>query len=207
LLNQNQNKSGRMEQSTQLPPQQQFGGHEVLETHEAIGALVGGLEHYTLFDEYIQDQQLSTIAGRQRTFLTQLYNTILDTFKTGKDPAVKTQTYNMQQTQTATTYGMQPSTPKTPIQSMSELNDECISSAFLGHLKGIASHFTVTALEATNPVLRRIFADSVPNIIELAYEIYLYQNQNKYYQVPQLPQADMQSIINSYAPVQGNISH
>src|SRR5690625_3157457 len=196
-----------MEQSTQLPPKQQFGGHEVLEVHEAIGALIGGLEHYTMFEEHIQDQQLTTIANRQRTFLTQLYNTILDTFKTGQDPAVKTQTYNMQQTQTTTTYGIQPSTPKTPIQSMSELNDECISSAFLGHLKGIASHFTVTALEATNPVLRRIFADSVPNIIELAYEMYLYQNERKYYQVPQLSQADMQSIINSYAPVQGNISH
>src|SRR5690625_221023 len=207
MFNQNQNKSGSMEQSSQLPPQQQFGGHEVMEVHEAIGALVGGLEHYTLFDEQIQDQQLSSIADRQRTFLTQLYNTILDTFKSGKDPAVKTQTYNMQQTQTNTTFGMQPSTPKTPIQSMNELNDECISSAFLGHLKGIATHFTTTALEATHPVLRRIFADSVPNIIEMAYEIYLYQNQNQYYQVPQLSQDDMQSIINSFAPVQGNISH
>lgn len=65
----------------------------------------------------------------------------------------------------------------------------------------------MSALEATNPVLRRIFADSVPNVVEMAYEIYLYQNKHQYYQVPQYQQQDMQAIINSFAPVQGNMTH
>jgi len=82
------------------------------------------------------------------------------------------------------------------------------SSILLGHLKGIATHFTTTALEATNPVLRRVFAGSIPNVIEMAYEMYLYQNKHQYYQVPQLQQQDMQALRQSYAPImKGNISH
>ena len=60
----------------------------------------------------------------------------------------------------------------------------------------------MTAMEVTNPVLRRLFADSIPNLIEMAYEIFLYQNKNQYYQVPQLKEEDMQIIMNSYAAAQ-----
>lgn len=206
MLNQNQQFNEQQQKSSGMPPQQQFGGHELLEVDEAIGALTGGLEHYVIYDQHVQDQELSTIMQRQKTFLTQMYNTILDTFKSGKDPAVKTQTYLMEENNQSV-YGMKPSSPKTPIQSINELNDECISNGILGHLKAIASSFTLTALEATNPVLRRIFADSIPNVIEMAYEMYLYQNKHQYYQVAQLQPQDMQAIINSYAPVQGNMSH
>lgn len=206
MFNQNQQQNQNQQPSTQMPPGQQFGGHELMEVHEAIGAVVGGLEHFVLYEQHVQDQELSDIMQRQKTFITQMYNTILDTLKSGKDPAVKTQTYLMQENNT-TTYGMKPSSPKTPIQSVNELNDECISSFILGHLKSIASAFTLTALEASNPVLRRIFADSIPNVIEMAYEIYLYQNKNQYYQVPQLSQQDMQAIINGHAPIQGNMPH
>src|SRR5690625_3463229 len=188
-----------------MPSQQQFGGHELIEADESIGAIVGGLEHFVLYEQHVQDQELANIMQRQKAFLTQVYNTVLDTLKSGKDPAVKTQTYLMEENND-TTYGMKPSSPKTPIQSVNELNDECISNFILGHLKAIASSFTLVALEATNPVLRRIFADSIPNIIEMAYEVYLYQNKHQYYQVAQLQQQDMQTIINSYAPIQGNIT-
>ncbi len=205
-MNQNQQFNQQQQQSSGMSPQHQFGGHELLEVHEAIGAVTGSLDHFVMYSQHVQDQELSTIMQRQKSFLTQMYNTILDTLKSGKDPAVKTQTYLMEENNQSI-YGMKPSTPKTPIQSMNELNDECISSGIIGHLKGIASSFTLTALEATNPVLRRIFADSIPNVIEMAYEMYLYQNKHQYYQVAQLQPQDMQAIINSHAPIQGNISH
>lgn len=58
----------------------------------------------------------------------------------------------------------------------------------------------MAALETTNPVVRRVLADSVPNCIEMAYELSIYQNKHHYYQVPQLAQQDMQQILNAYAP-------
>ncbi|HLR72463.1 MAG TPA: spore coat protein [Pseudogracilibacillus sp.] len=205
MFNQN-NQQSQQQPSSQMPPQQQFGGHELLDVHQALGEVTGTLDHFVVYEQHVQDQELTNIMQRQKTFISQLYNTILDTLKSGKDPAVKTQTYHMEENNQSS-YGMSPSSPKTPIQSVNELNDECISSGVMSHLKSMASSFTMTALEATNPVLRRIFADSVPNIIEMAFEMYLYQNKNQYYQVPQLSQQDMQALINSHGPIQGNMSH
>lgn len=199
--------SNEQQQGTGMPLAQQFGAHELLDADEAIDTLVGGIEHLVIYDGFVQDAQLKNIMQRQKSALTQIYNSLIDTMKSGKDPAVKTQTYLMEQQNTKTSFGMQPSTPKTPIQSVNELNDECISSFVLGHLKAIASEFTLAALEATHPVLRRIFADSIPNVIEMGYEVYLYQNEKQYYEVPQLSPQDMQIIVNGFAQAPNQMQH
>lgn len=203
LLNQNQQEN--MQPASNMAPQNQFGGHELFSIKETVGGVVGLLEHYVLYGEYVQSEELKNIMHRQSGFLTQIYNTLLETLKSGQDPATKTQSYLMQENN-QTTYGMQPTAPKSPFKSVTELNDECISAAILGQLKGIATHFTTSALEATNPVMRRIFADSIPNVIEMAFETYLYQNENGYYQVAQLKPEDTQAIINGFAPTQNHMT-
>ncbi|MEN1968131.1 spore coat protein [Lentibacillus sp. N15] len=203
---QNQNQHPNMQSSPQMPSQQDFGGHDMFDAHEALSTLTGVMEQYLLYEQHIQDQELMAMTQRHRTFCAQLYNTICQTFKSGQDPAVKTQTYNMEQNNNVV-YGMQPSAPKTPSQTVNEINDQCISGFMLGQLKSAASAFTMSATEMSNPVLRRIFADSVPNMIEMAYEVFLYQNKHQYYQVPQLQPQDMQAFQNSYAPIQGTMPH
>lgn len=101
-------------------------------------------------------------------------------------------------------YGLKTSQPKKPLQSVEEITDECISGCMLGSVKANASAKTMAALETTNPVVRRVLADSVPNCIEMAYEISLYQNKHHYYQVPQLAPQDMQQMLTMYAPSQVN---
>ncbi|AXI07918.1 spore coat protein [Oceanobacillus sp. 143] len=203
---QNQQQNQQFQGSSQMPANFSHGGHELFDVHEAMGGLIGALEHYFLYEPHIQDPELKTMLGQHKSYLTQTYNTIVETLKTGSEPAVKTQTYNMTASNN-TLYGMQPSQPKTPAQSANEINDQCISGFWMGHLKASSSAFTMTALETSNPVLRRVFADSVPNLIEMAFEVYLYQNKHHYYQVPQLKQEDMQNYINGFAPVQGTMPH
>src|SRR5699024_9819916 len=189
-----------------MPPQQNFGGHELMDLHEALGDLVGGMGQYLLYEQHIQDKALASILQRHKTFLSQLYNTIVDTLKTGQDPAVRTQTYNKTENNNII-YIMKPSSLKIPAKSVNEITDECISGFMLGALKENATTFTTASLEANNPVLRRILADSVPNLIEMAYEVFLYQNKHQYYQVPQLQAQDMQQITNGFAPIQGTMPH
>lgn len=205
-LHQQNQQQQNMQGSTQPPTNIGHGGHELLDAHETLEDLIGVMEQYILYDQHVQDEQLKNIIQRQKTFLTQMYNTIIDTLKTGKDPAVPTQTYEMQQSNEVT-YGMQPSSPKVPAQTVQEINDECISSYMISILKQVSASFTTTAIEATNPVLRRVIADSLPNLIEMAYEIFLYQNKKQYYQVPQLAPQDMQALKNSFGPIQGGLSH
>lgn len=61
----------------------------------------------------------------------------------------------------------------------------------------------MAACEITNPVVRRVFSATIPNCIEMAYELSIYQNKHHYYQVPQLAQQDMQQLLNAFAPAQG----
>ena len=198
---QNQGQQQNFQTSSQMSPQMNYGANGILHSHDAIGGISESLEQALFYEPQIQDPELKAILERHKTFKTQLYNTLVDTLKTGQDPATPTQTYKMNESNIAT-YGMQPGQPKAPATSVSELNDESISGFLIGSLKTCASSFTVAALEESNPVLRRVFADSVPNIIEMAYEMFLYQNKHHYYQVPQLNQQDMQNYINTYAPIQ-----
>ncbi|GIO27218.1 spore coat protein [Ornithinibacillus bavariensis] len=205
-MNMNQPQNQNLTGTSAMPAKMSHGGHELLDAHEAIGGLVGGLEQYMIYEQHVQDQQLKTIMQQHKTFLTQMYNTLVETLKTGNEPSVKTQTYNMT-TSNDVVYGMTPSQPKKPAQSINEINDECITSFMMGCLKSSASAFTMAALESTNPVMRRVFADSIPNLIEMAYEVFLYQNKHQYYQVPQLNEADMQNYLNGFAPIQGKMPH
>lgn len=205
---QNQQQGMQFQGSSQMPAQISHGGHEIFDVDEAIGGLIGAMEQYTLYEQHVQDPNLKTLLTKQKSYMTQLYNSVVEAFKTGQEPTVKAQTYNFAQNSNNTIYGMKPpSQPKTPAQSVNEINDECISNFMMGCIKANATAFTTAALEATNPVTRRVLQDSIPNIIEMGYELFLYQNRNQYYQVPQLKQEDMQNYLNSYAPVQNNMTH
>jgi len=186
-------------QTGAVPPQMNHGGHEVFDVQEVLTATIDTLNTYLLLSQYVKDPELKDILNRQSQFIQDEYNITLDCFKSGKDPAKPTQSYKMNQSNDFI-YGLTPSQPKKPLQSVNEITDEWISCCMLNAVKSAASMKTMAALEVTNPVVRRVLADSVPNCIEMAYEISLYQNKHHYYQVPQLPQQDMQQMINGFAP-------
>ncbi|WP_226580369.1 spore coat protein [Halobacillus litoralis] len=206
-MNQNQNQA---QQGTQIPPNMMnpnHGGHELFDAHEVIATIINMLDQYQMYAQHIQDPELQSIQQRQHAFVTQMYNTIVQSFQSGQDPTQKTQQYKMQQSNEVV-YGVKPGQPKKPNQSVSDLADNGLSAYMLGHTKSLATLLSMTALEMTNPVLRRVIADSVPNFIEMSYEIFLYQNKHGYYQVPQLNQQDMNTMLQSYTPVQqGNAPH
>lgn len=199
-----QNQQEQIHQNMQtgaVPPQMNHGGHELFDVHEVLTGTINTLNLYTLLRQHIKDPELKDILDRQYQFIQEEYNISVECFKTGMDPSKPTQSYKMKQGNDFI-YGLKPSQPKKPIQSVSDITDECISSLMLGEVKAGASLKAMSTLELTNPVVRRVFADSVPNCIEMAYEISLYQNKNHYYQVPQLVPADIQQMVNGFAPAQ-----
>ncbi|MFX3625457.1 MAG: spore coat protein [Ectobacillus sp.] len=186
-----------------VPQHMNHGGHEVFDVHEVLSTAINTMDQYMMLRQHVQDPELRDILDRQYQFMQEEYNITVECFKTGQDPSKPTQTYMMKQNNDFV-YGLKPGgQPKKPAQSPTELTDECISSMMLGAVKAGAGIKTMAALEVTNPVVRRVLADSVPNCIEMAYEISLYQNKHHYYQVPQLAQQDMQQLLNSFGPAQG----
>ncbi|SIS69585.1 Spore coat protein CotF [Virgibacillus pantothenticus] len=205
----NMNQQGNQQQPGAMPQQQStnHGGHELFDAHEVIAGIINMLDQYQMYNQHIQDPELKDILQRQTSFVTQAYNTIVQAFQTGQDPNVPTQQYEMQQDNNVV-YGIKPGQPKKPNASINDISDQGLSAYMLGNTKSLSSLLAMTALEMTNPVLRRVIADTIPNFIEMSYEIFLYQNKNGYYQVPQLAQQDMQQMLNSYTIVhQGNQLH
>jgi len=206
-----QNFSGQTGQQTHqnmhtgtVTQQMNHGGHEVFDVQEVLTGAIATMNQMTLLRPQVKDPELLDILDRQFRFIADEYNITVECFKTGQDPSHPTQSYKMKQGNDFI-YGLQPTQPKKPMMNASELSDEIISGFLLNCHKMNASGKTMAALEATNPVVRRVLADSVPNCIEMAYEISIYQNKHKYYQVPQLAQQDMQQMLNAYAPAQTQI--
>lgn len=182
-----------------VPQEMNHGGHELFDVHEVLSGAIASLNMATLMRPHVKDPELLDILDRQYRFTLDEYNITVECFKTGRDPSHPTQSYKMKQGNDFI-YGMKPSQPKKPIMNESEISDEIISGFLLDAAKTSASAKTMAALETTNPVVRRVLADSVPNCIEMAYELSIYQNKHHYYQVPQLAQQDMQQMLNAYAP-------
>ncbi|MHA6259769.1 spore coat protein [Sporosarcina sp. CAU 1771] len=196
---------GQMHQNMQtgaISQQMNHGGHEVFDLHEAISSTVASLDQSLILRPHVKDPELLDILDRQYRFTLDEYNITVEAFKSGKDPSHPTGSYKMKQ-ENDFIYGLKESPPKKPIQSAAEISDEIISGFLLGATKAGATTKAAVALETTNPVVRRVLADSIPNCIEMAYELSIYQNKHHYYQVPQLAQQDMQQMLNAFAPAQG----
>ncbi|MFD1738969.1 spore coat protein [Bacillus salitolerans] len=194
---QGQTATGTIMPSNTMQQQMKHGGHEVFEAHEVLSGLISLSDQYLLLGQQVQDQELKSIFSRQQQFMLGEYNVMVEAFSSGQDPSKPTSQYKMNQDNDVV-YGLKPSKPKKPAMATTEINDECICNMMACAVKATASQLTIASLETTNPVLRRVFADSIPNFIEMAYEIFLYQNKKHYYQVPQLAAQDMNQMIGSF---------
>lgn len=194
--------SQQQQETTQMPANMNHGGHEMLDSHEILSGFINVLDQYVLYHGFIQDQELKQILMHQYEFITDLYNISVEAFSTGSNPSHPTTSYSMNQSNEVV-YGMQQqSAPKKPMTQINEIKDAGISAYMLNQVKGIAACLSMGAFEISNPVLRRVMADSVPNFIEMGYELFLYQNKKHYYQVPQLAEQDMKQMLNSFNTVQ-----
>ncbi|AJS57280.1 spore coat protein [Paenibacillus sp. IHBB 10380] len=178
------------------------GGHELFDMHEVLSGMISVLDQFMIFRPLVQDKELLSILDRQYNFILSQYNLTAECFTSGQKPSQETSTYMMQEV-AQVNYGLSPSQPKKPYQSLNDVKDAGISGYMLGLIKTNASLLTMAAVEVVNPVVRRVLASQVENYIEMAYEIFLYQNKHAYYQVPQLATSDIQTMLNTYVQSPG----
>ena len=200
----NMNTGQQMTMTGMQATDTKHGGHELMDVHEVLSCTVSTLDQYLLFGQQAKDPELKNMITRQHQFILDTYNILAECFKTGMNPSQHTARYAMTQSNDVV-YGLTPSQPKKPKMNASEIGDQCISNYMLGLMKADSQGLTRAALEVTNPVVRRVIADSVPNFVEMAYEIFQYQNKHGYYQVPRLDQQDMETLINSFVPSTTNM--
>ena len=206
MHNQNQNQQNNLNNQAMGMQNQNInrGGLELLDMHEVLSCTISILDQMLMNKPMVQDQELLSMMDRQYNFILSQYNLTTECFKTGGKPSQDTAKYMMQESANQIIYGLKPSQPKKPVQSVNEIKEAQISGFMIGNLKTLSSHMTMTALETSNPVLRRVLASQIENYIEMAYEVFLYQNKHGYYQVAQLDNSDGQQMLNAYAPATGH---
>ncbi|MDF2557177.1 MAG: spore gernimation protein GerQ [Bacillales bacterium] len=185
-------------QTGTVPPQLNHGAREILAVTDALGASIDTMNQYLIFRQHVKGPELLGIIDRQYKFMQDEYNILVECYQSGKDPSHPTGKYNMQ-TNNDFVYGIKPGQPKKPFQSINEISDEFVGARLLGAIKAGTNAKVVAAIESTNPVVRRVLADSIPNCMEMAYELSIFMNKNGFYHVPQFPEQDAQQLLNAFA--------
>ncbi|WP_149454064.1 spore coat protein [Pasteuria penetrans] len=190
------------------PPERQIGGipasqnhsaHELFAVHEVLHTTLNVLDQYLLLRPRSCCQELSAMLDRQYAFLCDEYNMMVQCFSTGQDPEHRTGRY-MMRVNNQTSFHQQPMgmAIRRPIASENAVSGPHIAIYSLGMLKSLVAQKAAAVCEIIHPVIRRVISDSLPNNIEMAYELYLYLNHRGQYAVPQMGPQTMQGMTNAF---------
>lgn len=196
-----QQQTGSNQQNTTIP-QFNHGGHEIFEVQEILQCTINLLDNYTIYSQHVKEPKLADILNRQSAYIQTQYNLTVECFKSGQKPSQVTEPYLIPDMKEQV-YGLKPSQPKKPAASQADIDDAVISTLMLSQVKAHASGLSRSATEVTNPVVRRVLASQSQNFVEMAYELFEYQNVRGYYQVPQLSGQDLHTLLNGFAPANG----
>ncbi|MBL0387401.1 spore coat protein [Tumebacillus sp. ITR2] len=182
-----------------------FGAHEFLETQEALRCKAADLELYGVLISQAQDPHLRDILANQQNRMVQSYQQCLALANMGNANAgVATmahtpQTNVYENIQVGLHNPMQPA----PNVNAKTLSDRTIATVALNLHKAGAIFGMQWALECTIPQLRGFHATCANVCQEMAYELFQYLNYTGVYQVPQLADHTMNTMLQAFQG-QGN---
>ncbi|WP_442598967.1 spore coat protein [Neobacillus sp. D3-1R] len=173
-----------------------IGAGETLQYHEVLCSSINAINQFQLYQPYCQDPELKNILQNQLNFMVSEYNAMVQALNS-KGNSTSLPPANLNKAFTPS-YGMTPSSPEQPNNSMNQMNDRDVASGMRDCSKASAIMRTYAALECSDPQLRNMMAQGARNCIDQAYETWTYMNKNGYYRVPVFDQATMNTLLSTY---------
>jgi spore coat protein CotF len=173
-----------------------YGAHEFLETQEALRAKAAHIELYGVLINDAQDPHLRDILTNQQRRMVQGFQQCASMLMShGVQPAV-----SVPHTPHANVYeqpqiGLNNPTFPSINPNAKQLSDFTIATTALLLHKAGAMFATNWTLESVAPALRACHATSANTCQEMAYELFQYMNYKGYYQVPQLADHTMNTMM------------
>ncbi|HEU4963951.1 MAG TPA: spore coat protein [Bacilli bacterium] len=189
--------------ATMQPPSQgqglRFGAHEFLETNEALRSKASIIELNGVLINQAQDPHLRDILSNQQRRMVQAYQMGVGLLNNQGMAQM-----NMPHTPQMNVYerpqiGLNHPQSPAPNPNARQLSDRTIAEVALGLHKSSAVMSMNWALECVQPNIRTYHATGANLCQEMAYECWQYLNYNGYYQVPQLADHTMNTMIESYS--------
>lgn len=179
---------------------QRLGAHEFLEMNEELRTKAANIELYGVLINQARDPHLRDILTNQQRRMAQAYqmgvNLLSNQGQTsGMMPPHTPQVNVYERPQVGLNHPQSPA----PNPGVQELSDRTIGTVALNLHKAGAVMRMHWALECVNPTLRMYISTAANTCQEMAFECWQYLNYNGYYQVPQLADHTMNTMIESYS--------
>lgn len=186
------------------------GTREAMVLSEVMRSNSCMIDHFNLYLNHCQDQQLRSILDRQQRhnldsaqkMMQMIQSHGIDTNQMPQPSTTMSMATGGSQAISNAPYGTTTPTYSTPMGHQREtgttaINDRVIADGMLAFHKCGAETVTRAALESAEPHLRNALTNMARNCIEMSYEIYNYMHQRGWYQLP----ANTTNFI-SHTPVQ-----
>jgi spore coat protein CotF len=185
-----------------------FGAHESMEVHEVLNEKINMINHFALYTQQTQNEQLRQMMERHLQSAIQSYDQIVSYTHDYNSGQQRRQAQGMLNVQPQSIqYGLHNPQQQMP-QMQGQLNDEQIAFALLSCHKNSAKNCMNSALECADPNIREMLMMSAATCANEAYEVFLFMNQQGQYQVPTLQDNTAKTFLHAYQPAnkQGNLT-
>lgn len=178
-----------------------FGAHETMEVHEVLNEKINLINHFSLYAQQCQNQQLRQMIEHHLQTAVQSYDQLVAYTHDYNSQANRNQEYGMMNIQPQQIqYGLNNPQPQTP-QMLGSFNDQQIVSAVLSWHKNSAKNHMSSSLECADPNVRQMLINGANNCANQAYEVFMFMNQQGTYQVPTMQDHTAKTYLHSYQPM------
>jgi spore coat protein CotF len=179
-----------------------FGAHETMEVHEVLNEKINLINHFALYSQQTQNEQLRQMMERHMQSTIQSYDQLVSYTHDYASGQQRRQAQGMLNVQPQSIqYGLRNPPQQSP-QMQGQLNDQQIAFALLLCDKNSAKNEMQAALECADPNVREMLLSSANTCANEAYEVFLFLNQQGQYQVPTMKDNTAKTFLHSYQPVQ-----
>ncbi|MCI3923901.1 spore coat protein [Paenibacillus sp. TRM 82003] len=178
-----------------------FGAHEVMEASEILAEKMNIINHFALYEQEAQDEQLRSLIRRHMDTAIQAYDQVVAyTHDYSARHGMQTPFPQPNATIESLKYGLRNPQPVAP-QRTGRFNDQMIQAALLTCHKASAISHMQRGLEVTDPHLRQMFVNGAITCFNQAYEVFLMMNQQGGYQVPSMDDHTAKTLLHSFQPM------
>jgi spore coat protein CotF len=179
-----------------------FGAHETMEVHEALNEKINMINHFGLYSQQTQNEQLRQMIQRHLQTAVQSYDQLVSYTHDYQSGQQRKQAQGMINAEPQSIqYGLNNPQQQSP-QLQGQLNDNQIAWALLCCHKNSAKNAMNSALECADPNIREMMIMSANTCANHAYEVFLFMNQQGQYQVPTMQDNTAKTFLHTYQPVQ-----
>jgi spore coat protein CotF len=178
-----------------------FGAHETMEVHEILNEKMNLIQHFSMYAQQVQDRSLRQMLDRHIQTACQSYDQLVSYTHDYAAASGMKRTYSMPNVQPQQIqYGLHNPAQQTP-QMQGSMNDQQILASMLSCHKNSARNHMHSSLECADPNVRQMLINGAITCANQAYEVFVFMNQQGYYQVPTMNDHTAKTFLHAYQPM------